>query len=129
MGLSLSWEDTNRSPIQSFPEFYKTRRSITVFTIARHWSLSQINPVYTTPFYLSKTHFNIILHMRLSPLVICFLLVFPLKPCTHSSSLPRMRHGPHISSSLILPFYIWGRVQAMKLPIIQYSTASPMLLC
>jgi hypothetical protein len=34
--------------LKNFPTFYGTRRLITVFTRARHWSiLSQMNPVHT----------------------------------------------------------------------------------
>jgi hypothetical protein len=39
MGQSPPWEGNSHS-IQKFPAFYRTQRFITVFTIARHMSLS-----------------------------------------------------------------------------------------
>jgi hypothetical protein len=48
--------------LNNFPTFYKTRRYITVLPRAHPGpALSQINPLHTTPSYLSKIHFNIIL--------------------------------------------------------------------
>jgi hypothetical protein len=40
MELSPPWEAANVQPLKKFPAFYGTRRFITVFTRALHWSLS-----------------------------------------------------------------------------------------
>ena len=48
--------------VRNFPAFYGTRRFITVFTKARHLSLSQVRSIHSTnPSHFSKIHFNIIL--------------------------------------------------------------------
>jgi hypothetical protein len=49
-----------------FPQFYETPMFITVFTTARHLSLSlaQTKAGHTLPSYVSNTHFNIILRPR-----------------------------------------------------------------
>jgi hypothetical protein len=47
--------------VKKFHTFCETRRSITVFTTARHWIvLSQMNPVHIFRFYMPKIHSNII---------------------------------------------------------------------
>jgi hypothetical protein len=61
---SWSWALLQKSPIvqllKNFPAFYGTRRFITVFTRAFHWSLSWARSIQFIPSYLSKIHFNII---------------------------------------------------------------------
>jgi hypothetical protein len=47
--------------LKKFPAFYRTQRFITVFTRARHLSLSSARLIQSMPPYLSKIHFNIIL--------------------------------------------------------------------
>jgi len=48
-------------PVKKFPAFCDTRRFITVFTRARHWSLlSQKNPVHTFPPCFPSIYFCII---------------------------------------------------------------------
>jgi len=45
-----------------YSAFYGTRKFITMFTGARHWSvMSQMNPVHNFPPYFSNNHSNIIL--------------------------------------------------------------------
>jgi hypothetical protein len=61
MELGLSREAvTVVQPLKNFPEFYGTQRFITAFTRAFHQLLDpvliMINPVHTTPSYLSKIH-------------------------------------------------------------------------
>jgi hypothetical protein len=69
--------------------------------------LSQINPVHTTPFYLSKIHFNIIRSYVLIFLVACFVVTF--SPMTysymHSSLLIRVSCLSHfILLHLVIQF-------------------------
>jgi len=69
MEQSHSWEADGRSAGQKFPVSYGNRRFITVFTRARHWSLSRSAWIQSTPSCpVSKMQFNIVLpHMPLSP--------------------------------------------------------------
>jgi hypothetical protein len=74
--------------LKNFPAFYGTRRFITVFTRALHWSLlSQIDPVHTTPSYLRS------ILILLAFLVGSFLLAFPPMSYMHSSSHPFVLHA------------------------------------
>jgi len=41
---------------KKFPAFYETRRFITVFTTARHWSLSWARWIQSTPSHLISIH-------------------------------------------------------------------------
>jgi hypothetical protein len=51
--------------LKNFPTFDETRRFITVFTRALHWSLSWARSIHPIPFYFSKIHFNIMHPLRL----------------------------------------------------------------
>jgi hypothetical protein len=62
--------------------------------------LSQGNPVHTTPSHFSTIHLNIVLPPPSVFLVLSFLLAFPRKPYTYSSSLPSVLRALPISSSL-----------------------------
>jgi hypothetical protein len=88
-------------------------------------TLCQINPLHTTPSYLSKIHYNIY-----SPtyvlvfLVVSFLLTFPPVYYPHSSShscyMPCPPHPPWLDHSN----FTWPSVPAMKLLIMQFSPTS-----
>jgi hypothetical protein len=57
--------EANSSSVEKFPTFYGTRRFITVFTGARHLSLSSTRLIQSTPSHVyRKIHFNIAYHPR-----------------------------------------------------------------
>jgi hypothetical protein len=79
MEQNPSWEVTVAKPVKKLPAFYGTRRSITVFTIAHHWSLSwAIWLQSTTPRPISLWAMEILsYHLRLGILSGLFLSGFP----------------------------------------------------
>jgi hypothetical protein len=46
--------------LKNFSAIYETRRFITAFTRALHWSISWASLIQSIPSYLSKIHFNIV---------------------------------------------------------------------
>jgi len=114
-------------PVKKFPAFYGTRRFITVFTPARHWSLPWARCITSTPFQPTSLRSVLILssHLRLDFPSGLFLLGFPteifypfLSP--HACCLPRLSHPPwfdHRDNTC------WS-VQVMKLLIMQSPPAS-----
>jgi hypothetical protein len=61
MGKSSSWKANSRSASQEFPTFYGTRRFITMFAIARHWSAPWCKWIQSTPYHLPYLIFILIL--------------------------------------------------------------------
>jgi hypothetical protein len=45
MELSPSWETASRLATQVFPKIYRTRRFITMFTLALNWSLYGVRSI------------------------------------------------------------------------------------
>jgi hypothetical protein len=96
---------------------------------ALHCSLSQINPVYTTPYYSLKICLNT--HVRLGLPSCFFFLAFSPIPYMHSSS-PPPPPPPHLCYMPCLSYlprldysnYIWRRVQVMTFLIIKLSLTS-----
>jgi hypothetical protein len=112
--LSLSSEAANCAATQELPNILWNRK----FHYRVHNSpplvpiLNQIEPVHTTPLYLSKIFFDIILVF----LVVSFLLAFPLVSYTHSSSSPssvsfKMLNNFTISS---IVSHLWIYLQELR---------------
>jgi hypothetical protein len=89
-------------PLKNIPAFYETR--IVHYRVHKSPSLvpilSQIDPVHTIPYCLSKIYFNIVHIYVLVFLVVSFLLAFPPISYMHSSSSPFVLHALPISFSL-----------------------------
>jgi hypothetical protein len=65
LGLTVSLTHSLMEPpivqlLKNFPAFYGTRRFITVFIRALHWSLSWARSIQSIPSHISKIHFNIV---------------------------------------------------------------------
>jgi hypothetical protein len=88
--------------LKNFPAFHGTRRFITVFTRALHWSLSWATPIQSTPIHRISPRSILILFTHLSLCLPNFLFrsIFPPISYMNSSSPPFMLHALSISSSL-----------------------------
>jgi hypothetical protein len=93
MEQSSSWE-ANSHLVMKFRAFYGTRRFITVFTTARHWSLSWARCTQSTPSHPISLRSILILSSHLRPGLPCSssLQVFQPKYFMHFSSLPCVLH-------------------------------------
>jgi hypothetical protein len=101
-----SWTLLEKPPVAQLlmkcPTFYGTRRFITVFTRALHWSLPWSrsirsippHPIYLRSILVLSSHVYIFL-------VVSFLMAFPLKSTMHSSS----PHACYIYLPTYLPTY------------------------
>jgi hypothetical protein len=124
MKLSPSWEAANCA---ATPTFYGTRRFITVFTKALHWSLSWArsiqcipsHPIFLRSILILFTHLSLGHHIGVFPsgfpTNILYAFLFP-----HSCYMPFPSHPPWFDNSN----YTWRRVQAMKLLLMQFSPTS-----
>jgi hypothetical protein len=103
-----------------FPTFYGTRRFITVFTRALHWSLSSAKSIQFIPRHPISLKLILILSTHLS-LDLRSCLTFPPVSYMHSSSPEFVLHALPISSSLTYHSnYTWRNVQVMKLLTMQF---------
>jgi hypothetical protein len=128
MELRPSWEAPVVQLPKNLPAFYGTRRFITVFTRALHWSLFWARSIQSIPPHPISLRSTLILstHLRLGPpsglfsfwLPPEYPMCIPLRP--HSSYVPCQSHPPWLGHSN----YIGRRVQVMKLLIIQFSPVS-----
>jgi hypothetical protein len=103
--------------LKNFPAFYGTRRFITVFTRALHWSLSWARSIQSIHLILSKTYFNTVhpptswtslwsLSFKLSHQ---YPICIPLRPL--SCYMLCSSHHPWLDHS---NYYTWRRVQVTK---------------
>jgi hypothetical protein len=90
--------------VKKFPAFYGTRRFITVFTTARHWSLPWARCTQSTPSHSVSLRSSLILSSHLCLCVPSGLIPsgFRQKFYVHFSRLPCVLHDPSISSFLTL---------------------------
>jgi hypothetical protein len=106
--LSPSWEAANCAPIQEIPSYFKeTRRFITVFTTALHWSLSWASSIQSLPSYPISPRSILILSTLLrlclpsglfpSGFPTNILYAFPSLP--HSCYMPCPSHPPWLDHS------------------------------
>jgi hypothetical protein len=65
MELSPSWEAASRTANQEFPNIYGTRRFITVFTNALHWSLSWARWIQSISLHPTSLRSSLILSSHL----------------------------------------------------------------
>jgi hypothetical protein len=123
MELSPSGGAANSAATQEFPSIYGTRRFITLFTRALHWSLSWVraiqyipsHPISLRPILILSTHLRLYFPSGLFPsgfstnILYAFLFsAFCYLPCpSHTLWLDRSN-------------YIRGRVQVMKLLICSF---------
>jgi hypothetical protein len=104
MVQNIIWKTDYHSAYQKISCFlYGTRRFITVFTKARHWTLSWASRIQFVPSIHISIRSNLMLssHIRLVFPVVSYLQASEPKPCKHFSPPPCMPHVPSTSSSLI----------------------------
>jgi hypothetical protein len=119
-----SSEADRSSNNQEFPACYGTRKFIIVFTRSRHLSLSWARTIqYMPQSHFLKIHFNIILP---STPVLSKLFVSLRFPQQTTLPSPYMLHVPPISFSWFgHAYYIWWRVQIIKLFVMLYTPLLP----
>jgi len=111
MEYSPSWETASRSDFQEIFTLYRTWRSISVYTTARHWILSTIQPRS-----YRNTILNVSFHLRLG----LFFSGFQIKILY---TYPCVLHAASVSSSLMrlpksVPVYSWRKIIISGLKIV-----------
>ena len=110
--------------MRKFSAFYGTRKFLTLFITAHHYSQFWARSVHSTtsqPIYLTSI-FILLSHLSLSIKICLFPSGLPPKTYMHLSSLPYVPHVPPVSFLSILPS---GDVQIMKL----FTMQSVLLPC
>ena len=92
---------TGSAASQEIPRIFGTRRFLTVFTSARHLSLSWANSIQAPQPPPTSQRSILILssHLRLGLPNGLFFLMFPHQNPVHTSPLPHTRHMPRPSHS------------------------------
>jgi hypothetical protein len=110
MELSPSWEAANCATTQELPSIlwnpkvhYRVHKSPALVPV-----LSQINPIYTIPSYLSTIHFNIVPHLRFGHPSGLFPSGFPDSILYAFLFAPFVLHTLPISSSYTWSFYLYS---------------------
>jgi hypothetical protein len=101
-GQSPCWVADSRSATQDIPHLYGSRRFITMFTTARHWSLSSARCIQSTPSHPNSLTSILMLSSHLRPGITTGLFPsgFRRKLCMHFSLLPcDLCHKPNQSPS------------------------------
>jgi hypothetical protein len=99
MELSPSWEPPVVQLLKNFPEFYGTRRFITIFTRALHWSLSCARSIQSIPsHHISlRSILTLSTHLRIGlPSGLFFFLTF--LPMSYILFSPIRAGGPLLIS-------------------------------
>ena len=106
--------------VKKLPTFYGTRRFITVFTSARHLTLSSARSIHSIPptSRFLKIPLNIILPSTPGSRQWSLSLRFTHQNPIHASPLSHTRYMPHPSHSRFYhPRHIWWAVHTTKLLI------------
>jgi hypothetical protein len=128
MEKSHSWEAKSVSQsVEKLPTSYGTRRVITVFTRARHWSLFWIQSTSSHPITLSYILISTS-DLRLGLSSGNFPSVFQPTYCMDFSSIPCLLRAPPI----ILPWFdhpnnIWWTVSSSLCSLLQPPVTSSLL--
>jgi hypothetical protein len=101
--------------VKTFPAFYGNRRFIAVFSRARHWTLTCVSWIQSTPSRLLSLRFSLILYSIYT--LVSSLEGFQLQVCiSFKSYLCVPRAPPIIVLGLGIQKYFW-RLQITKLRI------------
>jgi hypothetical protein len=110
--MSSCWESSMRFLLNNFLLFNRTRRSNTVFTRARNYSLFSARSIQPVPLHSPSLCFISVLsyHLRLGALAVSFHLAFPPIKCMYSSSPPPLHPYGHSLGFLDRSRYFFFRV-------------------
>jgi hypothetical protein len=124
MELSPSWQASIAQLLKNIPAFYGTRKFITIFIRALHWSYPKPDRLKSIPSHPSSLRSILILftYPRLGLPSGLFNSVVPINILyaffsPHSCYMPCQSHRSWVVHSN----FIWRRVQVLKLLIMQFS--------